>query len=168
LNWWRPGDSFDESSDRIYYGVPLVNDQRKQVEILNFYQVPGPSLLVSESIEVAEKPVEPGSKGEYTNLSRRLFNLPVTVDLKLQVPSILQLDDGKLPKDVQQMLSDVGVAVPTDIGITSESPRNLWSFTATIDGRKRVFRIRYEPQYWDVYQEQVEFRERVEHLWVYR
>ncbi len=101
-------------------------------------------------------------------MSRRLFDVQVSVDSKLQVPSQLQLDDGKLPKAVLQKFFEAGISIPDTAGVATETRRNLWSFEAIVDGRKRFFRIRYEPRYWDIYQERVEFRERVEHIWVYR
>lgn len=176
LNWWRPGDSFNEADDRIYYGVPLVKDQRKQVKILGLYQVPGPSLSVFETTEVATPPAlirpsqttGPGT-GERTNLVRHLFDVELPVNAKLEVPTRLQLDDpGKLPASVLQEFAAVGIEVPADTRLTTETPKNIWSCSVTVDGQKRFFRLFYEPRYWDIYQDRVEFRGRVEHLWVYR
>lgn len=168
LCFWRPGDSWEEAQDRIYFGVPLVKDQQKQARIMGFYQVPGPSLAIDETVEVISAPVVPGGTGELTNLNRHLTTVEIPIDGNLEVPYRIQLDDGKLPAIVKQALAGVGIALPDSPRITTETPRNLWHFEATVDGKKRLFRVRYDPQFWNVFKGRVEFRERVEHFWVYR
>lgn len=169
MNFWRPGDSWEEAQDPIYFGVPLVKDQLKQVEILEFYHVPGPTLTVYETVEVLGAPLVLGGTGELTNLHRRLVDVEIPVDDKLEVPLRDELDDpGRLPAIVRQKLAEVGLAISDPGKITVETPKYQWNFSATVDGKRRLFRIQYDPQFWDVFNGRVEFRERVEHLWVYR
>ncbi|QDU93811.1 hypothetical protein [Lignipirellula cremea] len=42
LNFWRPGDWLQEDESEIHYGVPIVDNAKKQAEIYSMYQVTEP------------------------------------------------------------------------------------------------------------------------------
>ncbi|MDA7903749.1 hypothetical protein N9B31_08810, partial [Mariniblastus sp.] len=44
LNFWRPGDSVNETSDFVKFGIPLIDDPAMQALVTERYNLPGPIL----------------------------------------------------------------------------------------------------------------------------
>ena len=42
LNFWRPGDSVNEASDFVKFGIPLIDDPAMQALVTQRYDLPGP------------------------------------------------------------------------------------------------------------------------------
>ncbi|MEC9149235.1 MAG: hypothetical protein VX470_10360 [Planctomycetota bacterium] len=154
LNFYRPGDSIDESSDRISYGIPLVDDFEEQIEICDAYQLPGP-LLVATEVDASN------------DRSDRLATVSTSQDRKLNTLEASELDGGKLPAEMEKALSNLGFDV-SGVTVAAKIPGARWEFQTTRFGRSKLVRIDLKPQLWHKLGDHFEFKDRLEYFWTYR
>ena len=156
LNFWRPGDRVRQDDDKITFGIPLVDDPVRQIEICEKYQLPGPLIRGYVKSPTADRDV-----------------LVVEMDAQIQLTSFKSsatppLDKGKMPENIRAEFERAGVAVAANTNVDVLVPERKWSLTGKVDGEDRVLIIEVEPQYWEPKGEGIRFINSLEHLWTYR
>ena len=152
LNFWRPGDSVNELEDSVTYGIPLVDDPRKQVLIARQYRLPGPLIKGYEINEAANREV-------------LVIEADAMVDLKTFKSAIAPtLDGGKLPASVVEAFAAAGITVNPDVKLESQIEGAKWSFS---QGEKRYV-LKLAPQYWEPTFNGIRFIKSLDHMWIYR
>ena len=153
LNFWRAGDSVYEVADSIRYGIPLVDNPVRQVEITRRYDLPGPIIrgyLVSQKADRNVLVMEADAG----------FNL---TDFKSDL--IPQLDGGQLPESLSKAFAASGISIPTDVPVATAVQGLRWSLQAG----DREYVLSLEPQYWEpAVNGGIRFIKSLDHLWIYR
>ncbi len=157
INFWRPGGIADEEKDRIDYGIPLVDDPKKQVMIAERYHLPGPVISVYHINADAG--------------DRRVLVAEVDAQINLtdfQSKLIPILEEGRLPKEVSDALRATGLDGTDTVILTEVVPTRRWSFEH--DGNR--YAVIVEPQYWEPIIEKnsrkIRFIKSLDYLWIYR
>ena len=156
LNFWRPGDTVRQDEDEITFGIPLVDDPIRQIEICEKYELPGPLVrgyVKSPSADQDVLVVEMDAKVQFTS-----FKSSVTPPL----------DEGKLPAEIRAEFAKAGISIPQNVKVTQEIPEQKWSLTGKVDDEDRSLIIELEPQYWEPKGEGIRFINSLEYLWTYR
>jgi hypothetical protein len=152
LNFWRPGDDFEEAKDRVDYGIPLVDDPREQVLITRRYNLPGPVLRAYEKDQTADRKV-------------LIMETDAMVNMKdFQSALVPVLDKGNLPEAVAQGFADAGVSVNKDAGVDILIEGKKWAFK---QGKSDIVLV-LEPQYWEPAFEGIRFIKSLDFMWIYR
>jgi hypothetical protein len=157
LNFWRPGDVVDQERDRIVYGIPLVDNPQRQIEITVRYDLPGPVL---QGFRVAPE-----------TLRRDLvWEIDGQVDPKnRQSPVVEALAGGQLPDVVRQAFTNAGITLDGEPVLETTVVGTEWKMTAQVAGVAETYVLRLEPQFWDIDPEGgIRFIKSLDHLWVYR
>lgn len=152
LNFWRPGDSVDESADFIDFGIPLVDDPRKQVLIAERYNLPGPLI-----------------RGYIVNKDAKRNVLMVETDAQINLKDFKSaltptLDQGSLSPTIAQAFAESGITVDKAVALTTLIEGNKWSFK---QGENDYFLV-LEPQFWEPDFVGIRFIKSLDHLWIYR
>lgn len=153
MNFWRPGDSVNEVTDQIRYGIPLVDDPAEQIEICRRYSLPGPIIKAYYQNQKAEQNVLIGEIDAQFDLDT------------LKSPMIPKLDAGELPPEVAAAMGNAGYSVPADATVATVIQGLKWSFEA--DGT--TFVLELEPQFWEPKPTGgIRFIRSLDYLWIYR
>ena len=156
LNFWRPGDTIRQQEDKIKYGIPLVDDSVRQVEICERYRLPGPLIrgyLVSES---ASQNV-----------------LIAEIDAGIQLSDFRStitptLDEGNVPDKLKKAFHNAGVEIPDGTNVGQLVAGKNWALEAQMNGQPHKFLLVVEPQYWEPDFDGIRFIKSLDHLWKYR
>ena len=157
LNFWRPGDSVEQDRDVVDYGIPLTDHHKKQVEICNRYDLPGPLLFASQqNIETLRKTV--------------LFESDAQIDLnEFTSPLIEQLNQGAVPESVRKSFTDAGVTFDGAVTVLTNVDDVEWTVSGDVGGDAQSYSLRIEPQYWEPrHGGGIRFIKSLDHLWIYR
>ena len=152
LNFWRPGDDFEESKDRITFGIPLVDDPKEQALITRRYDLPGPVIRAYEKDRTADREVLIMETNAEVNL--RDFQSALTPTL----------DKGNLPKEVIKAFADAGISVNRDVGVDTLIEGRKWAFK---QGKSDIELV-LEPQFWEPDFEGIRFIKSLDFMWIYR
>lgn len=156
LNFWRPGDSIDQSDDVVDYGIPLTNDHRKQIEVCYRYELPGP---VIQGFELNNE----------TTRQTLLFEIDGGVGLRdLESGLARELSEGRVPKSVEEAFANAGMALPAGVKPEETVAGTQWKFEADFDGEKKSIILQLTPRFWgkDV-DGGLRFTDSLDHLWIY-
>ncbi len=152
LNFWRPGDAVDEVTDRIDFGIPLVEDPKQQVLITRRYNLPGPVLTILED--------DPDS-------NRDLLRAEIDAMFNLQdftSPLIPIMDKGRLPEKVATALTGAGIKVKAGNAVEALIKGRKWTFQ--IDGKTYIIDLNY--RFWEPQEEGIRFIKSLDSFWIYR
>ena len=153
LNFWRPGDSVDEVSDRVTYGIPLVDAPKEQIEICRRYNLAGPVI-----------------KGFYRNPTAQQDVLVAEADAQIDLeslksPIIPELDSGKLPKALVDKFALAGFDIPDGTAVTQLIERKKWTFE--VNGEQFVLLL--DPLFWEPkVNGGIRFIKSLDYMWIYR
>ena len=152
LNFWRPGDSVDEHTDWVDFGIPLIDDPGKQVLITERYELPGPLI-----------------RGYVVNRDAKRNVLVVEADAQVNLKDfksalVPTLDQGKLPPSIAQAFAESGITLDKDTALTSVVQGSKWSFRK---GENEYILV-LEPQYWEPDFTGIRFIKSLDHMWIYR
>ncbi len=151
INFYRPGDVFRESQDRISLGIPLVDSPKEQVSIASRYELPGPLFQVYETIKELDQELK--------------FEADSHIDLDTFLsPMAISLDEGKLPESLAKGFAEINLTVPADVAIELLVPGAKWGLT--VDQRR--FEIQLNPQFWERLGRGIRLIKHLDHLWIYR
>lgn len=154
LNFYRPGDEYQEVSDRIRPGIPLVDRYEEQLEIIQQYGLPGPQLRIYEA-----------------NTEINLRDFVTTVDTRqnrdLDTLEALDLSSGTLPDSLIGKLTALGYDVTTSTPSVSIAGRR-WTLSASEAGETVDLEIELVPGLWQKKGTHFEFSDRLEAFWLYR
>lgn len=152
LNFWRPGDDFEEDKDRVKYGIPLVDDPKEQVLITRRYALPGPVIRAYEKDRMADRKV-------------LIMETDAMVNLKdFQSALVPTLNKGNLPESITKAFADAGISVGRDVGVATLIEGNKWGFKLG----KSDIELVLEPQYWARDFEGIRFIKSLDFMWIYR
>lgn len=152
LNFWRPGDVVAEARDNVRYGIPLVDDPRKQALICDRYDLPGPLIRGYH--------MSPNTKG-----SVLVVESDAQVNLKDFTSAVTPiLDSGKLPESVAKSFADAGISVDQGATLTTVIPGRKWSFKEGED----EYVLALEPQFWEPDFGKIRFIKSLDNIWIYR
>jgi hypothetical protein len=154
LNFYRPGDEFDETRDRIRTGIPLVDSVDEQREILEFYQLPGPQLSVSQY-------------DANLNVGIPLTRVNTQQDQALDTLEVADLDAGTVPDSIGESLVSLGYDL-TGASATTSIPGNRWIISASRVGESVELEVVLAPRFWKKQGNHFEFNERLDAFWMYR
>ena len=152
LNFWRPGDTIDESDDEIGFGIPLVDDPNQQVLITRRYNLPGPILTVTE---------------DDPNSTRDLLRAEIDAMFSLQdftSPLVPILDGGRLPGRIASALNEAGVKVDDGAAVEPQLKGSKWAFQA--GGKSFTIALSY--QFWEPQDKGIRFIKSLDSFWIYR
>jgi hypothetical protein len=152
LNFWRPGDTVTEIEDKIKFGIPLVDDSRRQVLITKRYALPGPLVRVYQRSETANRDVLIAEVDAEVSLETFKSRLTPT------------LDSGELPKAVVRAIEGSGLEVPGNPQLKTSIPGQKWTMTLG----DQPYTLAVEPQYWEPDFGGIRFIKSLDHLWIYR
>jgi len=152
LNFWRPGDDFEEAKDRVTFGIPLVDDPKEQVLITRRYALPGPIIRAYEKDRTADRKVLIMETDAQMNL-RDFTSAMVPI-----------LNKGNLPKEVTKAFADAGISVNRDVGVDTLIEGRKWAFK---QGKSDVELV-LEPQFWEPDFEGIRFIKSLDFMWIYR
>ncbi len=152
MNYWRPGDDFEEDKDRIKYGIPLVDDPEEQVLITRRYNLPGPVIRAYERDRTADRKVLIMEMDAMVNLEDFKSALTPT------------LDAGSLPESMSQAFAEAGISVNRDVGVDTLIEGKKWLFKLG----KSDIELDLEPQYWEPDFEGIRFIKSLDFMWIYR
>lgn len=152
LNFWRAGDTVSEAEDEVDYGIPLVNDARRQVLITRRYALPGPILRVYHESPTANRSVLIAETDGQVSLE--------TFDSALTP----KLDQGELPDAVSVAIEGSGLEIPGNVALKTLIPGQKWSMNMG----EEVYTLALEPQYWEPDFGKIRFIKSLDHLWIYR
>ena len=152
LNFWRPGDTVSQTEDKVDYGIPLVNDSRRQVLITKRYALPGPILRVYHESKTANRSVLIAEADGQVSLET--FKSAITPTL----------DQGELPEEVSAAIEASGLEIPGNVGLKTLIPGQKWSMNIG-DG---AYTLALEPQYWEPDFGKIRFIKSLDYLWIYR
>lgn len=155
LNFWRPGDTLDETRDSIHAGVPLVDSLREQVEITARYELPGPIVVATRFDSV-------------TNRSEQLFVLDGLLNEDLDSRLQIQMQGGEIPGPVVEAFAELGIDVPATIALNETVRNRQWEFSMNVGDEQQNFRLRFVPLYWEKIGKEIRYLDRLDHLWIYR
>ena len=152
LNFWRAGDSVAEEADNVVYGIPLVDDSRRQVLICRQYDLPGPIIRVYHANKAAKRDVLVVEADGQVSLSNFKSAL---------APA---LDQGKLPGEISKAFQDAGIKVDPAAALTTVLEGTKWTFN---EGDE-AYTIVLEPQFWEPDFEGIRFIKSLDYMWIYR
>lgn len=152
LNFWRPGDTVSEAEDEVDYGIPLVDDPRRQVLITQRYALPGPVLRVYHESPTANRSVLVAEADGQVSLET--FESEVTPTL----------DQGELPEPVATAIEASGLEIPGNVALKTLIPGQKWSMKMD----EQAYTLALEPQYWEPDFGKIRFIKSLDHLWIYR
>lgn len=152
LNFWRPGDTVDQANDFVDFGIPLVDDPKKQVLITERYDLPGPVIRAYFVNKDAKRNVLVVEADAQVNLNDFKSALTPT------------LDQGKLPPSIAQAFADSDITVDKDVAVSTIIAGRKWSF---MQGGSEYILV-LEPQFWEPDFEGIRFIKSLDHLWIYR
>ena len=152
LNFWRPGDAVAESRDKVEYGIPLVDDPRKQALICERYDLPGPLLRAYFVNDDAKRQVLVVEADAQVNLKDYTSALTPT------------LDQGQLPPSISKAFADAGITVDNGAAVATVIPGRKWSFKQGED----QYIVALEPQFWEPDFGKIRFIKSLDHIWIYR
>jgi hypothetical protein len=152
LNFWRPGDTVNQETDFIDFGIPLVDDTRRQVLITERYDLPGPVI-----------------RGYFVNKDAKREVLVVEADAQVNLKDFKSaltptLDQGKLPAPIAQAFAASGITVDNGVALTTAIPGRKWSFKQG----ENEYILALEPQFWEPDFDGIRFIKSLDHLWIYR
>jgi hypothetical protein len=152
LNFWRPGDTVNQAADFIDYGIPLVDDTRRQVLITERYDLPGPVI-----------------RGYFVNKDAKRDVLVVEADAQVNLKDFKSaltptLDQGKLPPSIAQAFAASGITVDKGVALSTIIEGRKWSFK---QGENEYILV-LEPQFWEPDFDGIRFIKSLDHLWIYR
>ncbi len=156
LNFWRPGDRVRQWEDKIGFGIPLVDDPVRQIEICKRYNLPGPLL-----------------RG-YVVSSRANQNvLVVEMDADIQFSTFKStvtppLDEGKVPPAISDAFKKSGIEVAAGTAVKTLIGEQKWSLKGSVNGEEQELLLIVEPQYWQPRNDGIRFINSLESLWIYR
>ena len=157
LNFWRPGDRVRQAQDKVIYGIQLVDDPVRQIEICDRYRLPGPLL-----------------RGFVVSQSADQDILVVEMDAEIQLSTLKSLitpvlDQGKIPDKIRTAFQAAGIQVAANSKVTMDIPQQKWSLTGQMGDQKVSLILRVEPQYWQpAGEEKIRFINGLDFLWKYR
>ncbi len=152
LNFWRPGDAVAEPKDKIQYGIPLVDDPRKQALICERYDLPGPLIRAYVVNNDAKREV-------------LVVEADAEVNLKDFTSALTPvLDQGKLPPSIAQAFADAGITIDQNVALTTQIQGSKWTFKQGND----EYIVQLEPQFWESDFGKIRFIKSLDHLWIYR
>ena len=156
LNFWRPGDRVRQDDDNVVFGIPLVDNPIRQIEICKRYDLPGPLL-----------------RGYVSSSSANQNVLVLEMDADIQFSTFKStvtpmLDKGQLPAAIRTKFAKSGVEVAAGAKVKTLIEEQKWSLTGTINGEQQQLELVVEPQYWEPENEGIRFINSLEHLWIYR
>jgi len=152
LNFWRPGDSVNETSDFVKFGIPLIDDPAMQALVTKRYNLPGPILRGYFKNEEAKRDVLVTETDAEVNLKD--FNSAIA-------PS---LDQGKMPPSILKSFENAGIALDANTPLTTLIPGKKWSFKQGKDNYTLVL----EPQFWEKDFDGIRFIKSLDNMWIYR
>lgn len=152
LNFWRPGDAVAEPKDNVKFGIPLVDNPRKQALICDRYDLPGPLIRAYFVNENAKRNVLVVEADAQVNLDDFTSALTPT------------LDQGQLPASISQSFADAGISVNQDVALTTVIPGRKWTFKEGED----EYVLALEPQFWEPDFGKIRFIKSLDHIWIYR
>jgi hypothetical protein len=152
LNFWRPGDDFEEAKDRVDFGIPLVDDPKEQVLITRRYALPGPVIRAYEKDRTADRKVLIMETDAMVNMKDFKSALAPT------------LDKGNLPQAVADAFAEAGISVSRDVGVDTLIEGKKWAFKVG----KSDIELVLEPQYWEADFEGIRFIKSLDSMWIYR
>ena len=152
LNFWRPGDSVNETSDFVKFGIPLIDDPAMQALVTKRYNLPGPILRGYFKNEEAKRDVLVTETDAQINLKD--FNSAIA-------PS---LDQGKMPPSILKSFENAGIALDANTPLTTLIPGKKWSFKQGKDNYTLVL----EPQFWEKDFDGIRFIKSLDNMWIYR
>ena len=152
LNFWRPGDSVNETSDFVKFGIPLIDDPAMQALVTKRYNLPGPILRGYFKNEEAKRDVLVTETDAEVNLKD--FNSAIA-------PS---LDQGKMPPSILKSFENAGIALDANTPLTTLIPGKKWSFKQGKDDYTLVL----EPQFWEKDFDGIRFIKSLDNMWIYR
>ncbi|MFK7768810.1 MAG: hypothetical protein AB8B55_16440 [Mariniblastus sp.] len=152
LNFWRAGDSVAEERDDIAFGIPFVDDSRRQVLICKQYNLPGPIFRVYHANKDARRDVLVAEADGQVSLKDFKSALAPT------------LDQGKLPNELAKAIANSGVQVDPGAALTTVLEGKKWTFQ---EGSEN-YTIILEPQFWEADFEGIRFIKSLDYMWIYR
>lgn len=152
LNFWRPGDSVDETSDFVKFGIPLIDDPAMQALVTQRYNLPGPIMRGYFKNEEAKRDVLVTETEAQINLK----------DFNSAIAPIL--DQGKMPPSVLESFKNAGISVDANTPLTTLIAGKKWSFKQGKDNYTLVL----EPQFWEKDFDGIRFIRSLDHMWIYR
>ena len=152
LNFHRPGDMVAEHNDRIAFGIPLVDDPRKQVLITERYDLPGPLIRGYVVNKVAKRNVMVLEADAQVNLKDFKSALTPT------------LDQGKLPASIAEAFAQAGITVDKTAALTMVIQGDKWTFKQG----ENEYILALEPQFWEPDFVGIRFIKSLDHMWIYR
>lgn len=156
LNFWRPGDIVAEDQDQVDFGIPLVDDPARQIEITKRYELPGP--LIRGYLDSAE-----------ANQPVLMVEVDAEVNLKDFTSALTpKLDQGRLPEKIVEAFADAGVDISADTTVNVDIPGSKWTFSIKTPDRTESYILKLEPQFWERDFEGIRFIKSLDYLWVYR
>ncbi len=156
LNFWRPGDSVRQAEDQVSYGIPLVDDPIRQIEICNRYKLPGPLI-----------------RGYLTSKSADQNVLAVEMDADIQFSTFKStitptLDQGKVPEKILRAFQISGIQIAPGASVNTSIKERKWTLSGKYNGEDVALVIQVEPQYWEPEGEKIRFINSLDNLWKYR
>ena len=142
--------------DKITYGIPLVDNPARQIEICKHYHLPGPLIrgyLVSESADQNVLIAELDANIQFSD-----FKSTITPTL----------EKGEIPEEIRTAFQNAGVEIPAGTKVVSLVKDRKWSFEAPWNDEPHQFLLEVEPQYWEPQLEGIRFIKSLDHLWIYR
>ncbi|MEM9942974.1 MAG: hypothetical protein AAF939_15530 [Planctomycetota bacterium] len=150
LNFWRPGDAFLEARDSVAFGVPLVDDPKKQILICKRFNLPGPVMRGYFVNKVAKRDV-------------LVVEADAMVDFKtFQSKLVPDLDRGRMPASIAAEFKKAGIAVGGAVKTLVKGQK--WSLQVGED----EYIVALEPQFWAPDYEKIRFIKRLDYMWIYR
>ena len=156
LNFWRPGDTVRQAEDQVAYGIPLVDDPVRQIEICNRYKLPGPLIrgyVVSRKADQNLLVVEMDADIQFST-----FKSTITPEL----------DAGKLPESIAKAFENAGVEVAAGAGVNTDIAERKWNLRGKTGGEDVELILQVEPQYWEPAGDRIKFINGLDYLWNYR
>lgn len=156
LNFWRPGDSVRQTEDQVTYGIPLVDDPLRQIEICNRYKLPGPLIrgyLVSKTADQNVLVVEMDADIQFSTFKSTITPM---------------LDQGKVPKSIQSAFQNSGIEIADGSKVNTDIAERKWNLAGKYNGQDVQLIIEVEPQYWEPDGEKIRFINSLDYLWKYR
>ena len=152
LNFWRPGDSVDETSDFVKFGIPLIDDPAMQALVTTRYNLPGPILRGYFKNEEAKRDVLVTETD--AQISLKDFNSTIAP----------MLDQGKMPPSILKSFENAGITLDANTALTTLIAGKKWSFKQGKDSYTLVL----EPQFWEKDFDGIRFIKSLDHMWIYR
>ncbi len=152
LNFWRAGDSVAEAADNVVFGIPLVDDSRRQILICKQYNLPGPIFRIYKSDKTAKTENLIAEADGQVNLS------------DFQSALVPTLNQGRLPKEISETFNNAGVPMNARAALTTVIEGEKW----TIQEGGETFTIILEPQFWAPDFDGIKFIKSLDHMWIYR